>query len=139
MATFGPTNVAAIADDADITGSTFGSTANYGTIGDKYGTNYDLFARFTNVTIPAGSTIDSALLSLHAVISDANTTCNLNVYCVDENSPAAPTDATEFNALALTAAVAWSSVSAWTEHERYNSVVFAAAVQEVVDRAGWAS
>lgn len=97
--------------------------------------------RFTNITIPPGATISSATLSLTSS-STATDDMNADVYCHDvDNSPTFDSSsgpARRFVAGAVTTAtVAWVADALGTGYVSPASL--AALVQEVVDRAGWAS
>ena len=95
------------------------------------------FFRFTNVTIPAGSTITAATIEVDAY-SEFSPDANFRIHMNDVDDAVAPTNVTEGKAL-----VATTASTAWVEDGVAISVAtspdFTAAVQEVVDRAGWAS
>ncbi len=92
------------------------------------------FLRFLNVTIPQGATIDSATLTLN--ITDISGTPDTTLYGVDEDNAAAfaapgnlPSAATKTTASAdPDPAGAGSKV-----------ITITSIVQEIIDRAGWAS
>ena len=101
------------------------------------GTRWGLFY-FTNVTVPSGATVSSATLSLN-IVNTSNDDPNLDIYCNDVDNASAPsTGVGDISARALTTAKAtWNAtgIGAGTK----TSADFATAVQEVIDRAGWAS
>ena len=139
MATF-TKRVAVAGDDGSAAYGTFGN-------GPVFGTGYgDLaargFMRFTAVTIPPGSTVTAAKLTVSPTFAD---TGNLaaRLACQAADNPTSPTTATNLTGRALT--VARSAVWASTP-EAWNGAVgvvdspdLAAAVQEVISRTGWAS
>lgn len=95
-------------------------------------------ARFTGATIPPGSTIDSATLSLYihsATYDDTDVTFFLDDA---DNSAALTTTANDFSSRAATTAnVVWTATAVGTGWKSPGSLT--AVVQEVVSRAGWAS
>jgi type IV pilus assembly protein PilY1 len=119
-------------DDASFaTSSTRMGRATYG---------YDAFLRFTSVTIPPGSTIDTAVLKVACAIASSATTMRLKVYACDEDNAAAPTDAAEAVAdPRTTAGVDWDVSGSWSLNTWYDSPDISAVIQEVVDRGGWSS
>lgn len=129
------TTVAASADDAQESAGTVTLTdlvINCNNTGQYGG------FRFLNVTIPAGSTINSASISLN-FISTSYDSPEVNIYCEDVD------DATTFAAGAnnisgrtlTTAYTYWDATNIGTGVKV--SPDFAAAVQEVIDRGGWTS
>lgn len=95
-----------------------------------------LGCRFTNVTIPSGSTINSAKLTLTAYTSDSNSV-DTTVIGVDEDNTASfssdPTGRAQ-----TTASANWTQGSV-TANTAYDTPALASVVQEIIDRAGWAS
>lgn len=110
-----------------------------GTNNEKYGSG----GRFTNVTIPQGSTIDLAYLTIRCRSATSGTTVNSYISAEDVDNPATfADDATAFDnryAARTTAQVAWDNIAAWTLDVDYNSPEIKTVIQEIVDRAGWAS
>lgn len=137
MATF---TIAAGADDgARFQATSFDGTNTFATIGDASGNSYAAFFRFDNVTIPAGSTIDTAKLTVAAANDFTTNTVNLRITMEDSDDAVAPTTYSAFDALTLTTAYADWSPSNWTLNNLYDTADFTSVFQEVVDRAGWAS
>lgn len=93
---------------------------------------------FTNVTIPKGSTVSSATLSLY-VINTSNDDPNLDIYCNDVDNAAGPTtNASDISGRTLTSSKAtWNATGIGAGFQ--TSPSFDAAVQKVVGNAGWAS
>lgn len=134
MATFNGT-VAASSDDArQVSGGTMELTGGYpNTNGSAVWVGF----RFTNVTIPQGSTINSASIIL-AIL--ANDDPDLDIYGNDVDDAATFTStAYNISDRALTTAkVNWtaSNIGAYATK---SSPDIASIIQEIVDRAGWAS
>jgi len=98
--------------------------------------------RFVNVTIPKGSTILTAKLTLQAYASDSNGGVNTRISAEAVDDPATFADnAAVFDTrwANRTAQVDWDNIESWTIGEDYDSVDFAAVIQAIVNRAGWAS
>lgn len=93
--------------------------------------------RFLNVTIPQGSTINSATLQYY-VTSTTRDDNEQNVYCqADDNASTFTTGASNISSRTLTSAN--TSVTADSVGVGFYSVSITSAVQEVINRAGWAS
>ncbi len=128
------------ADDADEAGNgTVLITATSTNTVDA--TNEWIGLRFRGVTITGGSTINSATLSM-VPFSSATDEPNHPIYCDDsDNAAAFSTSANNISSRArTTATVTWSSTNLGANGStRFNAPDVAALVQEVIDRAGWAS
>lgn len=132
----------AAVDDGFIYGGGMIATGgyNYLSIGkDAAGAERSSFITFMNVTIPKGATITSAFLRLTANSSLSDVTCNVKCHFNAIDDAVSPTNYTEFVALALTTGVAWGSLSAWTDGTTYDTPSLVSDMQEVINRAGWAS
>ena len=97
--------------------------------------------RFPNLTIPQGSTISSAYIEFEV---DETSTIPTNLTFWAEDIDDAPTfNATTNNISSrtkTTASVNWNNVSPWEEVDvKHNSAGLMPIIQEVTDRAGWAS
>lgn len=95
--------------------------------------------RFQNVTIPPGSTITSATLSVY-VQNASYDTPNMEFYCQAADNPGTFTNDEDW----FTATRSWTTNKAtWTGTDIgtgwKTTANFAAALQEVIDRSGWAS
>ena len=98
------------------------------------------FIRFPSVNIPQGATITTCILTVTAPSELAGDNCNMNVYFEDSNNAVAPTNESEANALSLIATpVAWNAVVHTTVDLAHDSPEIKAALQQVIDRVGWAS
>lgn len=109
-------------------------------VGDSGAAQFDngSFFRYLNVTIPNGATITSATLTLRATNTPAAypaTTLSLDAA---DNATAPTSGAGWTSRVRTTANAAWTP-TAWAFGVFYTSPSFAAAVQEVVNRPGWAS
>jgi len=131
--------VSASADDGYISSSgSFNNTNAYLVIG-RYESYTKIFVRFLNMTIPKGATIDSAILTLKAYATDAAVPVLVRLYFNDIDDAVAPISVAEYDALDLTTAYVDWSIPAFTSGTSYNSPDIKTVVQEIVNRAGWAS
>jgi hypothetical protein len=102
------------------------------------------FVRFTNVTIPVGVTILSAFVRFTASMGGDSPSGNPKneLYFYDTDDAVAPVSQAEFVAIisgSLTEASAEWSVGPWILGATADTCSLAAPLQEVIDRAGWAS
>jgi len=96
--------------------------------------------RFANVTIPKGATITAAYLTLQARDSHSLTTVNSCIKGEAADNAASFSNVTDFdNRVRTSANVAWDSIPAWTAGIDYNSPEVKTVIQEIINRAGWAS
>lgn len=104
--------------------------------------------RFNNINIPRGATITSAYLTFVAAVSKSDV-ANSRVSAEDvDNAVTFADDEDAFDtryANHTTAVMDWDAIASWSEGVAYNSpttdgvTTFASIIQEVIDRAGWAS
>jgi hypothetical protein len=139
MATWGPTVIAATADDGT---ETVGDNTwtNYPPImGDDSGINKHGGFRFPNVTVAQGSTVSSATLRFRAErLNGAATSVHLTVYGDDADDAAAWSSTSRPSQITqTTASVDWDP-AAWVPNSYY-TVTITGIVQEIVSRGGWAS
>ena len=127
------------ADDGHRNTGGFSTSASSAPIGNGGGWTHNLFVRFPSVTIPQGAVITGAFIRFTAYNSNANVNCNLNCYFEDSNNAAAPTDAASFDALALTGAVAWNGVAAWTDGVQYDTPSLISILQNIINKGDWSS
>lgn len=93
---------------------------------------------FTNVTIPAGSTITAATFDGWPMSAPSDDP-NCDIYCEDVDDSADFSATADVTSRTVTAAsTSWVASGIGTGGYR-TSPDFAAAVQEVIDRPGWAS
>lgn len=99
--------------------------------------------RFTNITIPQGATINSALLELVAKFASTGETVNTRISAEDiDDAPTFADDAAAFDTRYSThtaAIVDWDNIGGWSAGDTYDSPEIKTVIQEIVDRAGWAS
>ena len=95
--------------------------------------------RFTNVTIPKGSVVSAASIHIKTTTSGVTRdTTNLDIQACDEDNSAQITTFSDFGSRARTTAdVAWAQNFADTTE--YTSPDITTVIQEIIDRAGWAS
>jgi hypothetical protein len=114
----------------------FVSWAEY--IGD-YKMVFESSLRFTNITIPQGSAITSAKITLTTTDTSASSgTPNLDIQAFDEDNSTQISTAADFEGRARTTAnVNWSQ--SFSNNTAYETPDISSVVQEIVDRASWAS
>ena len=96
--------------------------------------------RFTNITIPKGSTITSAYLTLTSYTDRSSTVVRSKIRGEDADNPSAFSDYSDYSGRPRTSAeVNWDSIPAWTAETEYNSPEIKTVIQEIIDRANWAS
>lgn len=130
--------IAANGDDGYSNGSTFYAGLNTCVIG-KASLTTDSFLRFTNVTIPKGAIINSAVVRLRADFSDSATVFRTNIYIEDSDNPNAPTSESDLNGREVGSAVAWDGEGSWIDGNDYDSPDFSGILQTHFARSGWAS
>lgn len=132
--------IAAGTDDAfeDSTGAVAtGSTSS----GQLDAVNEWIGMRFQNVTIPNAATINSATFSC-VPWDSGNDEPDITIYCeaTDDAAAFAGTSNNISGRSRTSASVNWSNSNLGaTGTERYNSASIVSPVQEVINRAGWAS
>jgi len=106
----------------------------YGSTGDRSG------IRFPSASIPKGSVISSAVLTLYSYGSTSGETCNAKIYGNDADNAVAPTSHAQAQGLDLTTAfVSWNGIGSWTAGSGYDTPGLATIIQEIIDRDGWSS
>jgi len=95
--------------------------------------------RFLNATIPKGATIDTAYLTLQAMDSNAVDTVNSKISGEAADNPITFSNLADYQARAKTTTVNWNAIDDWTADADYNSPEIKTIIQEIVNRAGWAS
>jgi hypothetical protein len=97
------------------------------------------FTRFQNVSIPQGSVINSATLTIFAH-EDESAPCNVTIYAEDiDDSPMFAEQEAISDRTWTTASVRWEITDSWTMWQPYRFPDLAAVFQAVIDRPGWAS
>ena len=99
--------------------------------------------RFTNITIPHGATITGAYLTLRCIDPRSTTVMRTRISAEDvDDAPTFVNDGAAFDARwanRTTARVDWDDIPEWTLDTEYNSPEIKTVIQEVIDRALWAS
>ena len=104
------------------------------------GPNEHVGLRFQNATIPAGATILTAVIRFTAHNSRSPVLHPQTIYCQDvDDAPTFTTDSGNVSTRNKTNASANWQPSATTAEAQFDTANFAAALQEVIDRPGWAS
>lgn len=130
--------------------SSFSDTAKFTWTGvDSGNVTADSFFRFANITVPPGAVIRKAHLHYANNTVDApSQVIQTRLYMNDVDNASVPTDRASHAGKARTTAYAQmndlkceenSGSGAGSGCDGYDSADFAEAMQEVVDRAGWAS
>jgi len=124
-------------------------TENFGTQGSifgfgntQFGTGFvDSGARFLNVTVPKGSTIDVAHLTLTVANNQTSLDLVSDIFGEDADDPVTFSDQGNFRGRTRTSAtVAFDLVDTdYNDNEEVNLTDMAAIVQEIIDRSGWSS
>lgn len=90
--------------------------------------------RFTDITIPDGSTIDVAYLSFYDYGGQSGTTCNGKIRGEANINAAQFSDYADYiGRTLLDTVVTWYSIPAWSDNTWYNTADFASIIQELVD------
>jgi len=107
--------------------------------------------RFQNVTIPQGATITAAYITIYCYTPCNGTVVRTRIIGDDEDNAAAFSTLADFQArrgiivggandnYITSAYVDWDGMAAWSAGVSYNSADISAVIQEIVNRAGWAS
>lgn len=96
------------------------------------------FIRVPNVTIPQGATIDAATFDFVAT-AKSTPSSDISLYGFAEDNSAQLADITDYYTRTLTTSDALFSVGSLTAGGSFTTGDFKGVVQEIVDRAGWAS
>ncbi len=100
--------------------------------------------RFNSLSVPTGANINSAYITFRAVAADGPnsnsgaTTLTIRGQAADNATTFITTDYDITNRTTTSASATWSP-GTWTTGTNYNTVDISSIVQEIVDRAGWAS
>lgn len=132
--------VGAGADDGySHSGGTFNGGGVEIFLGQNGGLIFEGFARWTNVTIPAGATINVAYLLVTPSRANGGTDRFTNLYFEDSDDAVAPTTQAEHAAdVRTTAFTAWDN-EAFVDETETQSPSIVDVVQEIADRGSWAS
>ena len=128
-------------DDAEQLGSTVTLTSSDLDIFQDSEADY-IGIRIQNVTIPAGATINAAVIRFVAQDDGpSSTNGSMTINCEDADDAATfTTGSNNISGRTLTtASAAWSNAEIWLTNQSYDTPDFSQTVQEVIDRGGWAS
>ncbi len=131
--------IVANADDGYQYSTAIDAGQNFLSFGQEGSYTFNTYLRFTNVTIPQGSVISSAKLELVARSTLSGTTCSVRIRCEDADNAGQISSYSDYSGRAITDAYTDWTVSAMDAGTTYDSADFKIALQEVVNRAGWAS
>jgi len=99
----------------------------------------EAFIRFSNVSIPQGSTIVSSYLRLNGYSAPGTPPRIHKVYANIEIDPDSPTSTVEFNALDLTTAYVQWTPTFVSGYEWIDSTDISTIIQEIVNQGLWVS
>jgi len=97
------------------------------------------FFRFTDVTIPKGSTISSAVLRWKQFATGTSTPCYVKIYIEDNDTTTAATDAITLLAKPLDAGTSRWTVPGYSDNGVYDTVDFSSILETHLARSGWSS
>ncbi len=137
----------------DGTGWEVPGVADYLILGYNGATNYKIGGgmKFNNVTIPPGSIISAANLSLKASSSHAEDTVNARITGGKELNPAVFSNIADYqsrrgtvvggadNTKITTAQVDWDAIDHWIGGAWYDSPDITTIIQEIINQTGWIS
>ena len=96
--------------------------------------------RFLNITIPKGSTITAAYITLTCRAAASLTVVNSKIKGEAADNPVTFSTLADYQGRAkTTAVVSWDAIPAWTKDTDYNSPEIKTIIQEIIDRANWSS
>jgi hypothetical protein len=96
--------------------------------------------RFTNITIPRNSIINSAYLNFRADVSRTTVTVNTRIRGQASDDADTFFSMPDYDARPRTAEyVNWNSISAWTAGTWYQSPDISLVIKKIIDRSGWTS
>lgn len=138
MAVFKPNESA---DDASIWLTSISLNSLWQFLGkDGGGDAWDNGIRFYNVTIPKGSTILSAKITFNCQEVYDDIICNVRIKGEKVDNAAIFTSHSDFDGRTRTTEYKdWSSIPAWLLNTDYDSPDISNVIQEIINRAGWAS
>lgn len=132
--------VSAGADDAKTYGSNMETNAANALVGYTGEYVCDYLARFHNVTIPQGATIDSAFLALRCYSTGGGQPCDAVIYFEDVDSAGQFSTYSDYGARTLTSSyVGWDSITAMTAGQWYRTPDISGPLSEVTSRGGWSA
>lgn len=97
------------------------------------------FIRFKNITIPKYSEVSNVFARFTAYSNRSDAPVNLRCAFVNEDNPDAPASYAELQAFSLTEWVSWSSLTAWTNGQEYDTSDLTVILQSIINRDSWSS
>lgn len=128
--------IATGADDGIWLSGIDSSDANHLYIGDTGGGGIGAYLRFTNITIPKNASIFTAVLKVYSGYN-MSSALPISIWFVAADDPGQPSSPTDLTG-SKTSVATWNP-DAWTADTQYTSADIYAPLQEIVNRAGWAS
>jgi len=108
-------------------------------LGRSSSINWNNGLRFNNITIPQGSTINSAVISFKARYDQTNTTVDIDYWGDDVDDASTFSTYTDYDNRTKTTATTSQTFGAWTANSTYSSTELKTIVQEIVNRGSWSS
>lgn len=133
--------VGATSDDSSTLNSSFAfNFAEAASIvGNSAGNTGQIWDRWTSVTIPQGTTLTSAIISLYNVTGHgAGSSIVITSKAENADNHTAPTSGADANGRTLTTGTAWPTFGPSVDNTWYTQDIVAE-IQTVINRAGWAS
>lgn len=121
-----------------LVGLTFNSTAFEVDFGRSASLQYNAFFLWTNVTIPQGSIITSAIITFKAYRDRPTLDCKANIYFNNEDNAIAPTSEVSYTNKTTTSGIEWNP-TAWIKDNNYNSPNLSSILTTVINRVNWQS
>lgn len=99
---------------------------------------YEAAIKFSGISVPQGSTINSAVLWITRQAFPPANPVYINIYCEDEDTCNGFTSNADFNAANLTSAYSNYNTTSWVGFaDSQQSGIITNPIQEVINRAGW--
>jgi hypothetical protein len=127
------------ADDCYIDNVSAFANDSFLMFGSLSGNQHKSYIRFPSINIPQGATVLTATLTLRASNIATTDTCNAIIYANNIDTSIAPTNKTEFDALALTSGIEWAAIPHTAEYDAYSIPSLVSIIQNVINRDGWSS
>ncbi|MFA5828688.1 MAG: Ig-like domain-containing protein [Candidatus Shapirobacteria bacterium] len=128
-------------NDSKVTNGVFSATDTTAQLGRANNNPTRFFFLFTNVTVPQGSTIDSAYMGFTATGSNAGTV-SLLVAAQNISSPTAPASVDEFTTFQgnlTSSTIPWTNLPSVGWGVGFTSPDFSTIIAEIVNRQDWVS
>lgn len=128
-------------DDGHIEGTSFLTNNDWISWGKTTGgISRSAYCRFPSITIPQGTTIQTAVIEFISAFAIATGGTNARIRAEAADNPTAPTSNADFVARTRTTAyVDWNDQPAQVINVPFDTPDFTNVLQEIVNRAGWAS